>query len=286
MNFTQLRAFYDVALAGSFSQAAENTHQTQPGLSAHVRALEETYQVELFYRAARGVRLTPQGREVFVIAEKIFRLSQDIESMLLDEATTSVPLRIISDNAARAVTALAALKAAYPEQSFALHVASGKQVLSSIKDCSADIGLITTTVKPQSVYSIQLGAQPIDLVVSREHPLALSQKCSLHSLRDYVLLAREQGSRTRARVDAVARQNQAALEYEMEISGVDALREAIARGLGVGFICRDEYQEDSRLRGITLLDAGLELSCFAICSNDRKKLPRIHGALSSIEARK
>jgi len=285
MNFTQLRAFYDVALAGSFSQAAENTHQTQPGLSAHVRALEEIYQVELFYRAARGVRLTPQGRDVFVIAEKIFRLSQDIESMLLDEATTSVPLRIISDNAARAVTALAALKGAYPEQTFALHVASGKQVLSSIKDCSADIGLITTTVKPQSVYSIQLGAQPIDLVVAREHPLALSPKCSLQSLRDYVLLAREQGSRTRARVDAVARENQAALEYEMEISGVDALREAIARGLGVGFICRDEYQEDSRLCGITLLDAGLELSCFAICSNDRKKLPRIRGALSSIEAR-
>ena len=38
----------------------------------------------------------------------------------------------------------------------------------------------------------------------------------------------------------------------MEISGVDALREAIARDLGAGFICRDEYQDDARLHGIRL----------------------------------
>ena len=141
MNFTQLRAFYDVALAGSFSQAADNTHQTQPGLSAHVRALEDAYQVELFYRAARGVRLTPRGREVFVIAEKIFRLSEDIESKLLDEAATQAPLRIIADNAARAITVLAALKYEHPEQAFALQIGNGNQVLSHIKDCSADIDL-------------------------------------------------------------------------------------------------------------------------------------------------
>ena len=61
MNQAQLRAFHAVALAGSFTAAAKRIHVSQPAVTMAVKALEETYGVELFRRRGRGVERTELG---------------------------------------------------------------------------------------------------------------------------------------------------------------------------------------------------------------------------------
>jgi DNA-binding transcriptional ArsR family regulator len=58
----QLRAFHAVAVARSFTEAAQTLGVSQPAVSMHVRALEDAYGVELLTRGRPGVDTTELGR--------------------------------------------------------------------------------------------------------------------------------------------------------------------------------------------------------------------------------
>src|SRR5690606_1993327 len=72
MNVTtrQLTAFISVAQLGSFTQAAEQVHLSQSGLSIMIRELEGQVGCKLFDRTTRSVRLTEAGALLLPIAIK------------------------------------------------------------------------------------------------------------------------------------------------------------------------------------------------------------------------
>ncbi len=65
MRYVQIRAFHYVALYGGFSNAAEALLLTQPAISDQVKKLEEEYDVLLFSRQKKQVKLTKQGKQLF-----------------------------------------------------------------------------------------------------------------------------------------------------------------------------------------------------------------------------
>ena len=61
MQLRQIEVFCKVAERKSFSKAAEDLFMTQPGVSFHIRALEESFGAPLFVRQGREVRLSEVG---------------------------------------------------------------------------------------------------------------------------------------------------------------------------------------------------------------------------------
>ena len=79
---TAIRSFHAVARYGGFTAAAQHLHISQPTLSSQVRALEERYEVELFDRVGREVRLTVAGNELFQVTSRLHRIEEEIEDLL------------------------------------------------------------------------------------------------------------------------------------------------------------------------------------------------------------
>ncbi len=65
MDWDKLRIFHAVADAGSLTHAGDQLHLSQSAISRQVRALEESLNVVLFHRHARGLILTEQGELLF-----------------------------------------------------------------------------------------------------------------------------------------------------------------------------------------------------------------------------
>jgi LysR family nitrogen assimilation transcriptional regulator len=86
MELRQLRYFLGVASAGSFGRAASKLHIAQPALSRQIKALEDEFGVELFFRTARGVHVTEAGERFRALAEGLVR---SIENMRLEVANLS-----------------------------------------------------------------------------------------------------------------------------------------------------------------------------------------------------
>ncbi|KPF73646.1 LysR family transcriptional regulator [alpha proteobacterium AAP81b] len=64
MDWEKLRLFYQVAEAGSFTEAARRLHMSQPALSRQIGALEEQVGAKLFHRHARGLAMTHEGEQL------------------------------------------------------------------------------------------------------------------------------------------------------------------------------------------------------------------------------
>ncbi|MGR3724385.1 LysR family transcriptional regulator [Abyssibius alkaniclasticus] len=65
MDWDKLRIFHAVADAGSLTHAGDALHLSQSAVSRQIRGLEESLNVTLFHRHARGLILTEQGELLF-----------------------------------------------------------------------------------------------------------------------------------------------------------------------------------------------------------------------------
>lgn len=65
VDWDKLRIFHAVADKGSLTHAGEVLHLSQSAVSRQIRALEESLNVTLFHRHARGLILTEQGELLF-----------------------------------------------------------------------------------------------------------------------------------------------------------------------------------------------------------------------------
>lgn len=65
MDWDKLRVFHAVADKGSLTHAGDVLHLSQSAVSRQIRALEESLNVTLFHRHARGLILTEQGELLF-----------------------------------------------------------------------------------------------------------------------------------------------------------------------------------------------------------------------------
>ncbi len=84
------------------------------------------------------------------------------------------------------------------------------------------------------------------------------------------LVMREPGSKTRAKIEELARQLGIKLNIQIEAEGREAVREIVASGDGVGIVSDAEFGSDSRLNKITISDSQLNLDEALICLKERQ----------------
>src|SRR5271167_1657452 len=84
IDLDRLLVFHAVAQAGSFTRAADVLHLTQPGISKHIKQLEEYLGVALFDRLGRRVALTQPGEILLQATEEIVALAATAEQRIRD----------------------------------------------------------------------------------------------------------------------------------------------------------------------------------------------------------
>lgn len=77
-----MQALVEVANSGSFTQAAQKLCLTQSAVSRQIQQLESHFNVPLFLRTSRSLRLTPEGEQVLASARNIFEQLKSLEERL------------------------------------------------------------------------------------------------------------------------------------------------------------------------------------------------------------
>ena len=95
VDWDRLRIFIAVVKAGSFTNAGHKLELSQSAVSRQVCSLEATLKLQLFYRHARGLRLTENG-EIFFEAIRAMesQLSKVLERITDERKLAEGPLRI------------------------------------------------------------------------------------------------------------------------------------------------------------------------------------------------
>ncbi|GHF18946.1 LysR family transcriptional regulator [Kordiimonas sediminis] len=84
MDWDRLRIFHTVAQSGSFTSAGNRLNCSQSAVSRQIRALEESLNVSLFTRHARGLVLTHEGQELFKTANGVVQQLEETQRRIME----------------------------------------------------------------------------------------------------------------------------------------------------------------------------------------------------------
>lgn len=159
-SFQQLEAFYWVTRLGGFHAAARQLHLTQPTISMRIRELEDALDLKLFKRTRQRAEITPAGREVFLQAEKMLRLADELAGIASRSDSLRGLLRL-GANESTAITGLtellSRLKATYPRLKVELTIDVGAVLSRKLNARELDMAILSDPISAPHVLDEAIG---------------------------------------------------------------------------------------------------------------------------------
>jgi aminoethylphosphonate catabolism LysR family transcriptional regulator len=272
MSVARLRAFLAVARHGSFSAGARALGLAQPTVTTQVQALEKQHEVELFHRRGRGAQLTQVGMALLPVAQQLGALELDAFNLLHDAGKLNTgKLRIGAVGPFHVIEMVDAYHRLYPGVELSIRVGNSAEVLADLENYVTDIAVLAGARDEPGLSSEHYASHAVILFAPVSHPLARFDSVPLSALQDAPLLQREAGSTTRAALEAALEKAGVRPRPVMEIGSREALREAVARGLGLGTVSEAEFIPDARFRGIRIEGDPVRTETYLYCLQERRE---------------
>ncbi|WP_179221855.1 LysR substrate-binding domain-containing protein [Inquilinus limosus] len=272
----QLRAFHAVATQASFTLAARTLGLTQPTLSQSVKALEERYGVLLFERSSRRVQPTEMGRRLFRLTTRLFDTEQEAATLLEGSAQLARGLlQLGADSPYYVMPLIAEFDRRHPQVEIRLSIGNAGAVLEDLSEARLDVALLSNPPVDPRFHIVPLYRDPVRLMLPAGHPLAEAETVPVAALAGQRLVMRETGSMTRRTVERGLAEAEIAPGVVFEVMGREAVQEAVALGLGLGFISAGEIRPDPRIAVRPLADCDWHTDEYVLCQRDRRRFPAI-----------
>ncbi|MGG5872736.1 LysR family transcriptional regulator [Pseudomonas peli] len=184
MDLATLNAFIAIAELGSFSEAAERLHLTQPAVSKRIASLEQQLSVRLFDRLGREVSLTEAGRALLPRAYQILNVLDDTRRALTNlNGEISGRLTLATSHHIglhRLPPLLRAFTRAHPQVALDIQFLDSEVAYEEVLHGRAELAVITLAPETREpVHAVAVWDDPLDFVAAPEHPLARSKAISL-----------------------------------------------------------------------------------------------------------
>ncbi|KVC22025.1 LysR family transcriptional regulator [Burkholderia pseudomultivorans] len=262
----QLITFAAVAEHLNISHAAVALHLSQPAVSGQLRLLQDEFGEPLYQRDGRGIRLTPVGaqlaqyakaqRDTFAQARAFRDAVRGLEAGTLRIGASTTPASYLLPYL------IAAFQPRAPRVAIQTMSGNTADVVAALP--SLDIAMIEGPpgeALPPGTAVHAWREDEIVAIVPAAHPLAAPEHASgvtLAALAAHPLVLREEGSAVRQLVERAFAQQTAPMRVAFEIAGVEAVKEAVRAGMGVGFVSAMSLRhEDAALVSRSLAPAPL-----------------------------
>lgn len=237
----QLQLVQALARYQSLSLVAEKLFISQPSVSIQLKNLSELIGLPIYQMQGRSLELTDAGKAILHSANQIFRtldnLKTDIDN-LQGVVTGTLSIAVVTTAQYFLPLLLAAFSKRYPNIDVKLEIGNREMVYSRLRDNNDDFYLFSQI--PQGIEVIETPFLTNELVVVApdRHELTLQSKISLARLSHYPFILREQGSGTRETVLNLFNQYGFQLREKMTIASSEAIKQAVAAGLGLSVLSR------------------------------------------------
>lgn len=285
MTPSQLRAFLAVARHRGFSAAARALGVSQPTLTTQVQSLEREHNVELFFRRGRRVDLSETAQRLLPIAQNIAELELDALNLLVNSGALHVGhLRIGAVGPFHVIEMVDAYRARYPQVELSIKLGNSAQSLADLENYVTDVAVLASFTDDARFHALPYADHAVVLFAHRSHPFYQRETVTLVELEQQPMLMREQGSTTRLALEKVLQQAGVKPRVVMEIGSREALREAVARGLGLAAVSEAEFIPDERFRMVRIEGDPVSTHTYVYCLAERRE-GRLVGSFMKIAAR-
>ena len=255
-----LRVFVAVAENLSFTRAAESLLLTQSAVSHQIARLERQVGSPLLVRQGRTTSLTPVGRELLPHARRVFAALDDALTAARQAARPGVGRLRVGATAAACQhlipEALREFRECFPDYSLSILPADSPAVIERLAEGTIDLGVIVRTDRPgggperrAKLAYHDLFTDELGVLVSPLHPWAKGGRVDRRQLGEQRLILFSRHSATFRIVERYLAKMGAPLRDYIELGSMEAIKELVKMGLGVGvaapWVARAEVAERS-----------------------------------------
>jgi DNA-binding transcriptional LysR family regulator len=262
LDLTDLRLFVLTAEEGNLTRAAARQHLSLAAASARIKALEMQTGLGLFYREARGVRLTPPGDAFLHHARGMLRQTEQLRTDLQEySGGLRGHVRVFANTTA--VTdflpeILPGFLLNNPRVNIDLREKPNPEIARGVLDGSADIGIVAGPVDTLGLQAIHFSTDRLVLVTTRRHRFARRKRIAFAETLDEDAVGMQQGSTLQTFLAQITDKLGKPLKLRIQLSSFDAMCRMIGAGVGVGIVPESaarRNQASMKLALIELTDA-------------------------------
>ncbi len=262
INLNLYKVFYNVAITGSFKEAAKKMRISQPAISKQIKKLEDNLEVKLFYRFNKGIELTNEGRILFQQIEKMnFYLEASTKyidaskKLLTGELTIGCPSHI---------TSFYLLK--FVEKFMATHK---KIKINIISDSTSALVEGLTHHKldfiidsyPIEVFSKEIVIKKLEtfdtiFITSNDYKCEIN---NIYDLKDKDLILPLPRSSMRKSLMKILSKYDVDLNVVLAVDTTDLIISSVKRNLGIGYVVKEAVKQELLNKEVKQVDVKCDL---------------------------
>ncbi|HEY2988999.1 MAG TPA: LysR family transcriptional regulator [Candidatus Binatia bacterium] len=286
MTLHQLRVFVKVAELQSFTEAAKALRLTQPSVSSLVQDLVGELKYKLFERRGIKVFLTQEGT-VFLRRTREALAIIDGTRDEIDEIRGLKKGKISIGGSTLAATSflpvvVQAFKKQHPGIEVVLKIQRSAMLEKKLLDGELDLAILGAAPRSPLLIGIPYRDEEIVVIAPPKHPLTRRRSVSLELLSREPFITPEKGMRIREMVEQRFIEKRlpfvSVLEVGSEFGARDAIKSAVANGLGIAFFAKSHAAVDvsaGRLKVLKVPELDLKRTLYIVIHKNRQNSPLI-----------
>jgi DNA-binding transcriptional LysR family regulator len=294
MTLHQLKVFTTVAKIRSFTQAAERLGVRQPSVSLVIKDLEQDLQVRLFEKLGHKINLTAAGELLMEDAEAILAKAEGLKEKM-DELKGLRKGKIIIGSCP-AVASFFPFVADQFKREFSwvetgLRIDGSSSLEKSLLDGELDVAILGRAPKSPLIIGEICYQEDIVAIAPPNHPLTKKASVPLMRIaREPIITEEKGGSLVRDLLEERFARLGVPFTPHMELSprigARDAVRNAVAGGLGIAFITKCHVASDvqaGRLKILKVPDLKLKRRSYIAVHKSRQKIPLVQAFIKLLK---
>jgi len=286
INLDLLRVFQAVAQTGSFTRAADVVHLTQPGISKHIKQMEEFFGTPLFDRSGRKATLTEAGAILFEATQGVMAIIDVAEQRIEDlkglrggrlRLGTSFPIGVYL-----LPPVLAQFRKKYPGIEVNLNIIGSGMIGPKVLASEIDLGLASYEPRDSRLVARAFMTDELVAIVPRDHKLAHKRHITPQQLTEDTFIVAAPGAGTRTLLQERLRDQGIVLQKVLDFGNLEGVKHAVEAGLGISIQARSVVQREvasASLRALKLVGIDATIPFFYVC---RKHAHLSHAASALI----
>jgi DNA-binding transcriptional LysR family regulator len=238
-DLASLALFVRVAEAKSITKAAQASHIALAAASRRIAQLEGKFGVQLLFRNAKGVELTPAGNALLFHARQMLSQVDEMRAEISDYSKGLKGMVRIQANASALAqylpNDLATFAASHPAIKISLEEERSGAIAEAVQAGATDIGIVMEGADAGGLQLLEYRTDTLCAVLPRKHPLRARQ-IAFAKLLDYDFVGLESSTVISQILLAQAHQAAKPLRLRVQVKSFDVVAKLIQAGLGIGVL--------------------------------------------------
>ncbi|MGM0888998.1 MAG: selenium metabolism-associated LysR family transcriptional regulator [Bacillota bacterium] len=243
-----LKVFVTVIEQKNFSRAGDILNLSQPGVSLHIRNLENELGTKLIYRSPKQVQITEPGKILYRHAKQMLNHYETAKREINEfNNVVSGTMKIgasFTIGEYYLPKVLAEFAAQYPMVDIQIIISNSNDVIQGIRSNKLDIGLIEGETDYKDIDVMPFMNDEMIVVVPPDHPLSQMDLIEGNMLENQTWVLREQGSGTRTYSDKLLSSLELNIKKTFIFTSIQGVKEAVMAGLGIALLSRLTVQKE------------------------------------------